>query len=162
MRIVLTAVAIFTLVATAADEASAQEAKTGVGVGVEAMLFQPPGVAVSYDADKFRIDGMLGFFENFGGDQILLGGRVMFPIHASDRADFAVGGGLGFINFDVGGGDSETDFLLEGSAQIRAFLTTNVAMLATFGLGIRVSDGDDPFVISGNQVGSLGILYYFY
>jgi hypothetical protein len=165
MRIALTAVAVFFLVATAATEASAEDgaaAKTGIGVGVEALLLTPPGVAVSYDADTWRLDGMVAFFENTGGEQIVFGGRVMFPIHASDRADFSVGGGLGLVNRDGGGGDNENDFHIEGSSQIRAFLTPNVAVVTSLGLGIVLTDGDDPFVVSGDLFGSVGVLYYFY
>ena len=157
-----TLLAIVTLSVLAAPAAAQESTRTGVGVGAEALLLTPPGAAVSYDAASWRLDGMLGFYENTGGDQILIGARVLFPLHTSDGADFSLGGGLGIINREAGGGDNETDIHLEGDAQIRAFITSNVAVITTLGVAVAVTDGDDPFVVTGDLLGSVGVLYYFY
>ena len=162
MRAALITIAVVALVGIGATGAHAQEgtSNTGVGVGIEALLLAPPGVAASYDADAWRLDGMVAFSD--GQQQLMIGGRVLFPVHASDRADFSIGGGLGIVNYDNGGNNNNnTDIHIEGDAQIRAFIVPNVALTATLGVAVVVGDGDD-FAVTGQLMGSLGVMYYFY
>ncbi|HTM19395.1 MAG TPA: hypothetical protein VL172_02770 [Kofleriaceae bacterium] len=164
--------AIATVLYTAAP-AHAQ-ARSGIGVGVETTvtseLVAPyPGVAtLTYDTGVFQIEGLLTFISYDNNVTYLgAGGKFWYGIHRGERSDFSVGGGLAIINTNPDGpGDSATDFHLEGGAKIRAFLTPNVALSTTLGLGIVIADNDGPnddvFGIAGNLLGSVGLSYYFW
>ena len=149
-------------VAALAVPAAAQD-KTGIGVGAEAMLNGPNGASVVYDADAWRVNGILGFHDN-GAQDVLLGARFVFVLHEGTGADFGVGGGFGLVMHDEPGGmgdNDTTDILIEGLVQLRAFIVPNVALSAAAGLGLVTGDGDDVEV-TGQLVGSVGITYYFW
>jgi hypothetical protein len=156
--------------------ASADE-NTGFGVGAESFLtsaYLPfgaaPGVAtLTYDASVYRLSGMLTMvsFED-GYTYLGVGGRFYYPLHKRHDSDFSVGGGAFVLNTDPDTGESDTSLHLEMGIQIRAFLTTNVALTATGGFGIILAEEDGPepdrsvFGTVGQLVGSLGISYFFY
>ncbi|MCK6547497.1 hypothetical protein L6R52_16735 [Myxococcota bacterium] len=155
------------------------DASTGghFGLGVETMLISPflgagnvvngPGgaLALSYDASRFRIDGLLSLAHTESDVTLFgLGGRFFYVVDKGKTADFSVGGGLalGFADDDDGNDeDSDLRLSLEGAAQIRVFLASNVAFSTTVGLGF--SFGDAPFVmgLGGQLSGALGLIYYF-
>ena len=139
-----------------------------IGLGAEAgLLGGPAGAAMVYDMGRLRLDGILGFASSDGnainGTNIGLGGRVLWVMHQGSNADFALGGGLGLINRNPDGpGDSATDFHVEALAQIRVFLSQNVALSTTFGFGIDLNDGrDDTFAFGGQFLSNAGLVYYF-
>jgi hypothetical protein len=83
-------------------------------------------------------------------------------MHQTSNADFSLGGGLGMLHRNPDGPDSGTNFVLEGLAQIRVFLASNVALSSTFGFGAGLVDGgDDVFGFGGQFLGSAGLVYYF-
>ena len=134
----------------------------GIGVGAEAMLTGPTGLAVIYDAGSFHIDGILGFADPGGNDSFLvIGGRFLYHLHSAEAADFSIGGGLGLDNTFRDNGDDDTDFVLEGLVQLRAFIVSNVALSASAGVAAVAGDGD-LFLVGGQLVGSVGIAYYFF
>ena len=152
-----------------ATPASAQEPVTttnsgvpSLGVGAEAQLRGPAGAALVYDMGKVRINGILNF-ESSNGTTLGLGGRVLWVVHQGGSADFSVGGGLGLINENPDGpGDSRTDFRVEALAQIRAFLTTNVALSTALGFGVNLNDGgEDTFGFGAQFLQTAGLVYYF-
>jgi hypothetical protein len=163
----------FASVLTAAAPAQAQ-GRSGFGLGVETTITSEfgtpfPGVATfTYDTGTFQIGGMFTLVAIDDTVTIIgAGGRFYYGIHRGERSDFAIGGGLALINSDpAGGGDSTTDFHLEGGAKIRAFITPNVALTTALGLGIILADNDggdqDVFGIVGNLTGAVGISYYFW
>lgn len=144
-----------------------------IGVGAEAQLnngFEDAGfedaAALVYDMGKVRINGLLNFASH-NGTRIGLGGRVLWVVHQGGSADFSVGGGLGLINNNPEGpGDSATDIRMEALAQIRAFLTTNVAVSSSLGFGVNLNDGavgrnDDEFTFGAQLLSNAGLVYYF-
>jgi hypothetical protein len=142
----------------------------GLGVGAEGMLFGgPSGLSVAYDAGPWHIDTLLGL-EKLGGvrSTFNLGGRFWYHLHNTANADFSVGGGLGYRHSPAGAGSADSLYI-ELGAQLRAFLTSNVALSASLGLSIATVDaegygiggqvfsGQEPFGGAG-----IGLHYYFY
>lgn len=149
--------------------ATAQAQNTGggsnIGVGVEQMFTgvgpAPGGLTLVYDPGPWHIDAMLGLLSQ-NGSQLSLAGRFMFVVHRSSAADFSLGGGLGLIRDGRGPGDDRNNFHLEGIAQIRVFLASNVALSTAVGLGVGIVDGgDDLFAVGGQYLGSMGLVYFF-
>ncbi len=147
--------------------ASAQEAQAsgssagghGLGVGAEATLTGLSGAALVYDAGAFRIDGVLGFASR-GDTDFFLAGRFWYVLHTGDNSDFAIGGGLGIEDDDNDDGD-DLDFHVEAGAQLRAFLTANVALSAAAGFGFIIDEGDDFLGFGGQLMGTMGVTYFF-
>lgn len=140
----------------------------GLGVGAERTLSGLTGAAVFYDMPMFHVEGVLNFADtstDVGGMSIStttigLAGRGWYHLSQGDSADLSVGGGLGFENISPDMGDSQTNFLIEAGAQVRAFLVSNVAFSASAGLGVSLGDSD-TFVFAGDLWGSAGIAYFF-
>jgi len=161
----------------ASRAASAQEEETtGIGVGVESFLTSelyspgPNWVAVSYDASLWRVSGMLTM-STYEDTVTYMGiaGRFWYPVHSRHDSDFSVGGGVAILNTNPdGGGESDTSIELELGVQLRAFLTRNVALSTSLGIGIYMADNDGPlpdesaFGLLGQLVGSFGVTYYFW
>lgn len=172
---------LLTLV-TGSATALAQEAsaKRGLGLGAETTLAGTRAASLVYDTGKLHVDALLGFL-NVGQDPaddttaFVVGARLFFVLHEGTSSDFSAGGGLMIVNADNLADDSETNFELEGAAQIRAFITPNVALSASLGLAIIIADdyvigGDDlisgagaesVILINGQLIGGAGITYFF-
>jgi hypothetical protein len=163
---------VFTFVVLASRTANAQQAaqgRAGVGVGAEMTTTGIVGGAFVYDAGMFHIDALLGgrFFNN--GSEVRVAGRFFFPLHRSQAADFSIGPGIGILrrSSDPDGGGPEpsvsaTEVHVEGAAQIRAFIVSNVALSASAGLGAIFSNGNNEFRIDGQVGGALGVTYFFF
>jgi hypothetical protein len=145
-----------------------------IGLGVEAVLASPfPGgglgggptgaLALSYDMSKFRIDGLLYLlFVEDVGTTFALGGRFFYVVDSGRVADFSVGGGLSLGILAPDNSDSTVGVGLEGAAQLRVFLASNVALSGTVGLGVAFGhSGSFLFTLGGQLTGALGIVYYF-
>jgi hypothetical protein len=137
---------------------------TGLGIGVAAMLAGPVGLSVAYDAGPWHLDSMLGISKDDGPDpadrrpSIDLGGRFWFHLHKSTNSDFSIGAGLGYQHH----GPSTADVLsVEGGAQLRAFIVSNVALSFSVGLGVQMVDVS-RVVLGGQFVGGAAVHYYFY
>lgn len=137
---------------------------SGLFVGVESVLLggalaaAAPGgaIAVGYDASQWRAEGLIALlFRDGAGTNFGFGGRAFYALHKTSFADFSVGGLLGLV---VGGG---AIFLIEPSAQIRAFIVQNVALTATLGMGIAVGDTRATIGLLGQVTGGLGVTYTF-
>ncbi len=59
------------------------------------------------------------------------------------------------------GDDDDIDVHLEAGAQIRAFITSNVALSASGGFGFIFDEGDDFFGFGGQLMGAMGVTYFF-
>jgi len=139
---------------------------TGTGVGVQGMLlpFGPSGLSLAYDAGPWHAEGLLGIYKPpVGKAGVDVGGNFWFHLHKTANADFSVGGGLGLS------ASAATIFFIQAGGQIRAFLTSNVALSATLGLAFSVIDADQ-IGLGGQSIGTsslggfggVGLHYYFY
>jgi hypothetical protein len=136
---------------------------TGLGVGVQSTLTGLSGPSLTYQAPRFHVEGIVGFHDD-GVTEIDLAGRFWFHVHSTAASDFSVGGGIGFESIDFGP-ETDTDLHVEGGAQLRAFLASNVALSAALGLAIENGDDNDDEDIeflAGQLVGGLGITYFFF
>jgi hypothetical protein len=153
--------------AQAQETAPAAPARGGLGIGAASMLRGPSGLNVVFDGGRWHADAILGIEGDDGGvggggTAIGLGARGWFHLHNSSNADFSLGGGLGFSLLDPDGpGDSINVITIDIGAQIRAFVTSNVALSAFGGLTVLAGDADG-FALDGQPVGILGLTYYFW
>ncbi|HEY5376250.1 MAG TPA: hypothetical protein VIK01_21365 [Polyangiaceae bacterium] len=163
---------VFTLFVT--GTAAAQTAPTaatarGFGVGAEATLTGIVGATFVYDTDLFHIDALLGAAFRQNESSLAVAGRLFFPVHRSQSADFSVGPGIGLVHVTQdpdGGGPlgrvSTNPVHVEGAAQIRAFVVPNIALSATAGLGAVFTKNDNSAIIGGQVGGSFGVTYFFF
>jgi hypothetical protein len=158
-----------TLAASASAQDEGGERPGAIGVGVSGMLVTGPGFAnqfagptVVFQTPVFHIEGMLTFSDNDAdGTDMGIGGRFWYALSQTSRSDFSIGGGLALLIDDTPGGDDETDIEINVGAQIRAFIVSNVALSATLGFGVVVTDGDDFVGLIGDITGAAGIVYFF-
>lgn len=159
-----------------AASASAQEAERGLGIGAQSMLTSPglldfftsgvSGAALTYDAGTFHVDGIFGLISD-GETGFGLGVQGWYMLHGGGIADLSVGGGIGFADDRDFDGDG-IDVHVDAGVKIRLFLVSNVALSAIIGLGFifeddddEIDDDDDLFAITGQNLGSMGITYFF-
>jgi hypothetical protein len=166
---------------TTTPPAADSEAPLGsaIGVGVHAMLGNlslgaggsiagPVGPSFVYNGGRFHVEAILAYQDVDGGTTTLaIAGRGWYHVHESPGATLSVGGGLGFVNSEIDNGTgTSTDFsltVIEAGAQIRFFVTRNVALSANLGLSILSGDNDaDALVISGQLTGGLGLTYFIF
>jgi hypothetical protein len=141
-----------------------------IGVGAEYQMSGGGGLSVVYDAGLFHVGGMVGFDDPAGANNTVfqLAGEFYYHVHHSAFADFGLGGSLGFDSVPVvapmGTNQRNTNVFLEPGFQIRAFLSSNVALSATAGLVIGTVDASRVAITGQNfgAAGGVGIHYYFY
>jgi hypothetical protein len=151
-------------VAEATMSAPASTGSRGpMGAGISSMLGPAvTGPTLVYDPGAFHLEAIVAFGNQDPTTMIALGGRFWYHVHRGTRADFSVGGGLGFVTVDQDGADAQNSFDLEAGAQVRAFLVDNVAVSAALGLVVVAGDGpDDPIDLRGDLFGAAGIVYFF-
>jgi hypothetical protein len=166
------ALALFASRSSFAQQAAHPAVRSGIGVGAEATTTGIVGGAFVYDASVFHIDVLLG--GNFDPDtsKVAVAGRLFFPLHTSQSADFSIGPGLGLERTTSHPGAppgapappsvSVNAVHLEGAVQIRAFIVPNVALSASAGVGAVFTNGNNSAVIAGQVGGVLGITYFFF
>ena len=140
-----------------------------IGVGAEYQLSGIGGISLQYDAGTFHAGAALGLDDPNSQPAVFdLAGDFWFHVHHTAFTDFSLGGSLGFESIKVGMGAAATrnvDLYLEPGFQIRAFLSSNVALSATGGISIGLADAGGDLRIGGQNfgaVGSVGIHYYFF
>jgi hypothetical protein len=139
---------------------------SAIGVGVHAMIAGPVGPAIVYNGGPFHIEGILAFTDVDDASSMAIAGRGWFHVHESPGASLSVGGGLGFLNSDMSDpalpmSEDSSVIVIEGGAQVRFFITRNVALSAALGLSILAGDGD-AISIGGQLTGGLGITYFIF
>lgn len=159
----------FALFATGTAAAQTTPAARGIGVGAEATLTGIVGGTFVYDAEAFHLDALLGASFQRNDSSVAVAGRLFFPVHRSQSADFSLGPGLGLVHVthDPDGDGpqgrvSTNPIHLEGAAQIRAFVVPNVALSATAGLGMVLTKDNNSALIGGQVGGSFGVTYFFF
>lgn len=152
----------------AASAAHAGGQAGSIGVGTEYTLSGIGGVSVNYDAGQFHVGGSLGYADRAGPDnsQFLIAGRFFYHVHHSAFADFSLGGQIGLDSAPpaMPNGKRATNLFIEPGFEIRAFLSSNVALSANGGFIIGTADASE-FDIGGSTTGvagGFGIHYYFY
>ncbi len=162
---------LFTLALFATGTAAAQNARVarGIGVGAEATLTGIVGGTFVYDAEAFHVDALLGGSFAPNDSTLAVAGRLFFPVHRSQSADFSLGPGIGLqhVSHDPDGDgpqgrQSSNPIHLEGAAQIRAFIVPNIALSASAGLGIVLTKDNNSATIGGQLGGSFGVTYFFF
>ena len=139
-----------------------------MGVGAEVTTTGLVGGTFVYDPGPFRLHALLGARFAHNDTELDLAARFFFPLHKSQNADFSIGPGIGLVHFDHGDapGDNALDNAvhLEGAAQIRAFLVSNVALSASVGVGAIFGNGSNhnAAVLGGQVGGAFGITYFFF
>ncbi|HET9991102.1 MAG TPA: hypothetical protein VFQ65_21365 [Kofleriaceae bacterium] len=168
-----TSLLVSVLLCVAAGTAGAGGQPGSIGVGAEYQLNGIGGLSVNYDAGLFHVGGSLGYADPQGpvGGTFQLAGRFYYHVHHSAFADFGIGGSLGLDSFPVAmSTNRSTAVYLEPGFEIRAFLSSNVALSATGGIVIGAADAGGVG-IAGNTIGGtggpvfgagVGIHYYFY
>jgi hypothetical protein len=141
-------------------------ARTGFGIGAEATTTGIVGGTFVYDASAFHIDALLGGTFNPEDSVVAVAGRLFFPLHTSQSADFSIGPGVGIQRrTDRPANEpsvSTNAAHIEGAVQIRAFVVPNVALSASAGVGAVFRNGSNSAVIGGQLGGALGITYFFF
>lgn len=151
-----------------------------LGVGGEFMMSGVGGASVNYDAGDFHVGGFLGFSDSDAqnGSAFEIGGRFYYHVHSTAMSDFGVGGALGIASVPDNNpavDQRSTLVYAEPGVQIRLFLASNVALSATTGIILGVSDADGV-AITGSTLGGraavtaggisfgggLGLHYYFF
>ena len=135
------------------------------GVGAEYTSLGVGGVSVNYDGGAFHAGGFLGYYDGgtFGNNNdVEFGGRFYYHIHSTSMSDFGLGGQLGLRTYDnPAPADNFLGVYIDLGAQVRVFLSSNVALSA--GLGLTIASGDaDGVALTGDPVGTLGFHYYFF
>jgi len=162
---------LFTLALFATGTAAAQNAPAarGIGVGAEATLTGIVGATFVYDAQVFHVDALLGASFDPNDSTVAVAGRLFFPVHRSQFADFSLGPGIGFqhVSHDPDGDGPQDNVVsnpihLEGAAQIRAFIVPNIALSAAAGLGAVFTKDNNSMTIGGQLGGSFGVTYFFF
>lgn len=167
-------VALSLLIATPAlAQALSTGRAGGIGLGAESMAITgtagdtigPTGAAFVFDRPSWHVAGLLAM-DSQGATDLFVGGRFFYHLHQGTMSDFSVGGGLGILSFgdDGPGNNDRTDIVVEGATQLRAFVTPNVAIGASVGVGFVIVDddnGDDYFVLGGQVLTAAGIWYFF-
>jgi len=127
------------------------------------------GIGVGADAEAFHVDALLGAAFNHNDSELRVAGRLFFPVHRTQNADFSLGPGIGLVHLtrDPDGDGpqgrvSSNPIHLEGAAQIRAFVVANVALSASLGLGVVMADNNNSALINGQVGGSFGVTYFFF
>jgi hypothetical protein len=149
-------------------------ASGGLGVGAAAFLSGLAGPEVVYDFGVWHLAGMVGFghFPNAAGtdsnNAFDFGVSGWYHLHLGENSDFSLGGGFGLLTVSgPGAGNSATAFEFEPGAQVRAFITPNVALHAGMGLIFAFGDRIDgsPLVkqiaLDAQVTGNFGFTYYF-
>jgi hypothetical protein len=176
MKKTITLAAMFVLAMAGSAKAGGQDGAIGVGAefGLDG---ETGGVSVNYDGGKFHFGGFLGFIDGGGNNDTdyTLGARFYYHLHSTAMSDFGLGGAIGFFSQDGTGvmmDQRDSRVYIEPGFQIRAFVTSNVALSFTAGITIGIVDAQGTSIGGpslggpGNGVsavtGSAGVHYYFF
>jgi hypothetical protein len=148
-------------------------ASGGLGIGATAFLSGLTGPEVVYDFGVWHIEGTLGFASTPGGGPANnrnttfdFGVGGWYHLHIGESSDFSLGAAFGLVTFSPGGGgNGTTGFEFEPGAQVRAFITPNVALHG--GMGFVFEFGDQTAILNktlaltGQVMADVGFTYYF-
>jgi hypothetical protein len=146
----------------------------GIGVGATMGLANTGNPITSgqfvYDQDMWHLEGIFGFASLSGGAAgrttvIEFGAGGWYHLHRGASSDFSLGVALVIDNTSPpGGGGSTTLTSVEPGAQVRVFVTPNVALHARLGIAMVLGDtpgGGTDIALLGQPQGSFGFTYFF-
>ncbi|HVR01518.1 MAG TPA: hypothetical protein VMT47_05270 [Polyangia bacterium] len=145
----------------------------GLGVGATVFVSGLAGPEVVYDFGLWHLGGMIGFFSSpqgpTGNRASLLdfGVSGWYHLHLGENSDFSLGGAFGLETYSPPVGNGTTGFEFEPGAQIRAFITPNVAlhggMAIVLAFGDQVANGflEKQIALGARITGDFGFTYYF-
>ena len=143
----------------------------GIGVGVAEILSGTPfpaGLFV-YDQAMWHLEGLFGFARgstaNGTGPRVtdfIFGAGGWYHLHRGASSDFSLGGVIA-VDTTSGATPNTTITSFEPGAQIRAFVTPNIALAARGGFAFRFGDTGAGTTISltGQLTGAFGLTYFF-
>ena len=159
---------------TRAGRTSGDIANGGLGVGATMYTSGLFGPEVVYDFGLWHLEGMLGFDhrpDSGAGDAATttifdFGVGGWYHLHLGENSDFSLGAAFGLLTESHSGpGPSATAFEFEPGAQVRAFITPNVALHGglgfVFAFGDYVGPLEKQISLAGQVTGNLGFTYYF-
>jgi hypothetical protein len=123
-----------------------------------------------YDQAIWHLEGLLAIAStsNPGGADrstaVGFGAGGWYHLHRGVSSDFSLGGIILVATQSNPGGNSTTVTAFEPGAQIRAFLTPNVALAARVGLSFQFGDtrgGGTDIFLNGTPTAAFGITYFF-
>jgi hypothetical protein len=151
-----------------AASASYGSAGGGAGIGVGGVLWLGglSGAQVVYDQAMWHLEGTLGFINaSQGGSSSTtfnIGAAGWYHLARGASSDFSLGGGFGFQNVSPPGNVPSThQFFVEPGAEVRVFLTPNVALSARVGLMLSFGDGPTTIQLTGQTTTAFGFTYFF-
>jgi hypothetical protein len=145
--------------ATAAAEDSPVAGR--FGVGIVSTLGPNTGLNVVYDGGPWHADATLALSDVDSDSRIGIGAHGWFHLHHGASSDFSLGGGLTLDRYNPSGAPPvQSRVGIDLGMQIRAFVTSNVAVGARGGLLVLTGD-QDGFVLGGEPVGEFSLTYFF-
>ena len=151
-------------------------ANGGLGIGGTVFVSGLAGPEVVYDFGAWHLSGLLAFRnqpEAANGDRgttFAFGVGGWYHLHIGEASDFSIGGAFGLQTHSPPlNGNSTTGFEFEPGAQIRAFITPNVALhggvALVFEFGDNVNGPDavleKQYALAAGITGDFGFTYYF-
>jgi hypothetical protein len=153
----------------------------GLGLGGTVFVSGLAGPEVVYDFGSWHLNGLVAFRSepaNGAGDRatrFAFGVGGWYHLHLGESSDFSVGGNFGLETFSPAGpgNNSSTGFEFEPGAQVRAFITPNVALHGGLAVVLAFGDqvgGQGPFpggaldkqiALDAGFTGDFGFTYYF-
>jgi hypothetical protein len=142
----------------------------GIGVGAGVTLTGGTLGQFVYDQEVWHLEGLLTFqsLSNPGGANrttvVGFGAGGWYHLHRGASSDFSLGGAIVVNTASPPAGNSTTVTSFEPGAQIRAFITPNVALHARVGLAFQFGDtpgGGTDIRLAGQAQGAFGITYFF-
>ena len=149
----------------------------GLGVGAEAFVSGLAGPEVVYDAGSWHLEGLIAFDRRPANNGPNPPDRSIFDfgvagwyhLHVGANSDFSLGGGFGLLTVSQGG-NTATGFEFEPGAEIRVFVTPNVAVSGRLGFVLAFGDQtgnalNQQLALNGQTTGGpiagLGLTYFF-
>jgi hypothetical protein len=159
MKTILSLAGALAALSLGAGTAQAGGSEGSIGIGSEFQLNGFGGFSGNYDLGQFHVGAFFGFEDDDGDDNtnIFLGGRFFYHLHSTAMSDFSVGGSVGIGML----GNDTSPVFIEPGVQLRAFITSNVALSITAGLSLGVGDADGVS-LTGQPTGFGGVHYYFF
>jgi len=138
----------------------------GLGVGGVVWLGGLAGAQVVYDQAIWHLEGTLGFVNTSQGGSssttFNIGASGWYHLARGASSDFSLGGGFGFQDVSPpGNAPSTQQFFIEPGAEVRVFLTPNVALSARVGLMLSFGDGPTTISLNGQTTANFGFTYFF-
>jgi hypothetical protein len=162
-QIALMSVAALVVLGAASSARAETPVHGNFGLGIADTLGGPTGINGVFDAGPWHAEATLALSSTGAGENTQrfdLAGHGWFHLHSGASSDFSVGGGLSFARIDPPGDGNSSTVGIDLGFQIRAFVTSNVAVSATGGLQVLTGDGDG-FLLGGQPVGAFSLTYFF-